>query len=734
MGKDSSASCRRTLLGSRLGQRVVAAVFVSIIIIEAAILVPSYKNYERDLLIRLDDVERTALTSAYLLQAHGSPRNLLITGKILTRHTNLRGATIYALDGTEIGSFGELPELGLEDAATSKNISRLTADGARYEVVWRPSETSLPFLVISRLNADWINGELRAFLWRIVGLVLLISVFVCVITMVIVGKTTLAPLLALRSSLNEASSDPAHADLYVLAPRWSREIDETILALNNLLHRVSKTHREELAMFAAMVKNAHEALLVHDDGGKLIYANAACLELCGFPDIETMARTEFPLFILDGAQEPTSLKTCLFDGALRSEATLIGGGGRRIACDLSAVPLLAKSGKDKVRYLAHMVDITERKATIAALRRSEAKFRNLIEGSLQGVLIYNNSSGIIYANQGVADILQFEIHELPGKRVESFVSKEEWDRFKDFRAQKITDQFELQAIRRDNSTAWLTCIAREIEWDGEIARQLTIVDITQRKAAEEQLRQSQKMEAVGQLSSGLAHDFNNLLTIIQGNLELLDEYSSEDTGTYTFLRAALHATGRGIELTRRLLLFSRRKSLEPQEIDTGKLVRGMHELLGRTLGNKVGIEITTPKYQWPTIADPVQLESVLINLAVNARDAMPKGGTLSISTDNTVVDGQFASHADLEPGEYVTLAVSDTGAGMSPQVAQQIFEPFFTTKEQGKGTGLGLAMVYGFVRQSGGFVSVDSKLNHGTTIKIFLPRVAENTERPGVVS
>jgi signal transduction histidine kinase len=251
-------------------------------------------------------------------------------------------------------------------------------------------------------------------------------------------------------------------------------------------------------------------------------------------------------------------------------------------------------------------------------------------------------------------------------------------------------------------------------------------EVAERMKAEEALRQAQKMEAIGQLTGGIAHDFNNLLTIIVGNAELLQRRLPE--GFERLHRAAdqtVQAAQRAATLTQRLLAFSRRQPLDPKPVDANKLVAGMSDLLRRTLGETVMLETVLGGGLWRTQADPNQLENAILNLAVNARDAMPDGGRLTIETANARLDDAYVE-ALAEPvaaGQYVLVAVSDTGTGMDQATMEKVFEPFFTTKEVGKGTGLGLSQVYGFVRQSNGHVRIYSELGEGTTIKIYLPRL-----------
>jgi len=246
---------------------------------------------------------------------------------------------------------------------------------------------------------------------------------------------------------------------------------------------------------------------------------------------------------------------------------------------------------------------------------------------------------------------------------------------------------------------------------------------------EEALRQSQKMEAVGQLTGGVAHDFNNLLQVIIGNLESLQRHLGHDSGRLQRSAAnAMKGARRAAALTQRLLAFSRRQPLDPKPANANLLVNGLSELLQRTLGEAVSIEVVQGAGLWQIEVDPNEFESAVLNLAVNARDAMADGGKLTIETANAHIDdGYAASHAEVLPGQYVVISVTDTGAGMDPKTIAQAFEPFFTTKAVGKGTGLGLSQVYGFVKQSGGHVKIYSELGQGTTVKIYLPRFAGGT-------
>ncbi len=301
-------------------------------------------------------------------------------------------------------------------------------------------------------------------------------------------------------------------------------------------------------------------------------------------------------------------------------------------------------------------------------------------------------------------------------------------------AQDLTD-FENRYVHKDGTPRWISW-RTSVEGDNVYAygRHVTAEKEAQLALAkaEAALRQSQKMEAVGQLTGGLAHDFNNLLTGITGSLELLQTRVAQgrlgDVNRY--VGAAQGAARRAAALTHRLLAFSRRQTLDPKATDVNRLVAGMEELIRRTMQPEISIEAASDDGVWATLIDPSQLENALLNLCINARDAMPAGGKLSIETTNHSFDGPAAKERELTPGDYVALCVSDTGTGMPPDIVARVFDPFFTTKPIGQGTGLGLSMIYGFVRQSGGQVRITSEVGHGTTVCLYLPRYLGAAEAP----
>jgi PAS domain S-box-containing protein len=285
-------------------------------------------------------------------------------------------------------------------------------------------------------------------------------------------------------------------------------------------------------------------------------------------------------------------------------------------------------------------------------------------------------------------------------------------------------ELEYRIMQADGSVRWVLSRGHTYFEDGKPVRRTGVgVDMTKQRLLEEQFRQAQKMEAVGQLTGGLAHDFNNLLAGISGSLEMMETRIGQgrlgDVDRY--MAAAKGASRRAAALTHRLLAFSRRQTLDPKPTNVSRLVASMQELIQRTVGPGVLIEVSPANGLWPVLVDPPQLENALLNLCINARDAMPDGGRIRIRAANTWLDAQAASQHDVPEGQYLSLCVTDTGIGMSPELASRAFEPFFTTKPIGEGTGLGLSMIYGFARQSGGHVRIDSVVGQGTTVCIYLP-------------
>jgi PAS domain S-box-containing protein len=386
-------------------------------------------------------------------------------------------------------------------------------------------------------------------------------------------------------------------------------------------------------------------------------------------------------------------------------------------------------------------DITEQAATESIAKVNEARLRSLIETVLDTVvdgLVTIDRNGVIQSfNKACVGLFGYAADEVIGRNVNVLMPEPYHSQHDGYIEAYLATGVpkiigigrEVMGRRKDGSTFPMELAVGKSPAAGNHAFVGIIRDLAERHEAErqrEQLRQSQKMEAVGQLTGGLAHDFNNLLAIIIGNLDMLREVRADDAVTNELVRDALESALRGADLTRRLLAFSRRQPLKPERVEINDVISAIVHLLTRTLGENISIEMSLAPNVWPVQVDRAQFEAVIANLATNARDAMPRGGALLIDTQNGHLDAAYAAgHSDVTPGDYVVIEVSDSGTGMPPDVLSRIFEPFFTTKEQGKGTGLGLSMVFGFMKQSGGHVTVYSEPGRGTTFRLYLPRHRE---------
>jgi PAS domain S-box-containing protein len=403
------------------------------------------------------------------------------------------------------------------------------------------------------------------------------------------------------------------------------------------------------------------------------------------------------------------------------------GGVRWLA--VSGRPSRGDSG-DTARVLGVVHDVTAHKE--AAKRASEKRFRALVEHSADVFAVLDADGVYRYVTPAAQHVLGSGPDTLLGRLALADVHPEDVPALRQLFAELLHRPGETRALgarvrRADGSWRWVEGVASN--WLQEPAIRgiaLTLRDVSERKRLEDELRQAQRLEAVGRLAGGVAHDFNNLLTVISGFTSLLLSAPPQDGDTRTAVEQIHKAAERATGLTRQLLAFSRKQILHPTVLDLNQVVSGLGGMLRRLLREDVQVEMRLAEGLWPVRADPQQMEQTLMNLVTNARDAMPVGGRVSITTANRVLDaGQREAYPDLAPGEYVRLAVGDTGCGMDEATLSQVFEPFFTTKEQGQGTGLGLASVYGIVKQSGGSIYAHSVLGKGTVFEILLPRVQE---------
>jgi PAS domain S-box-containing protein len=508
-------------------------------------------------------------------------------------------------------------------------------------------------------------------------------------------------------------------------------------------HRDRVLRERQNARYDAVVESASDAILTLDADGLVQFANSASVSETSFERAELVGRPLGHLFENPAHWHELWDKTLAGGPSLRAvELIARRKDGSRAFLDVSASRWKSDG---RIFVTAILRDITERHAADEALRELNASLEQRVEERTQerdrtwqvsrDMLGVATADGTwISINPAWTTILGWLPDDIRGRTSEWLEHPDDRRKMRDavaalalpeqnaefessFRTRK--GEYRILSWTAVNVDGLLYCVARDIT---EQRRQQDALD-----KAEDALRQAQKMEAVGQLTGGLAHDFNNLLTGISGALELLQIRISQ--GRYKdverYISTAQGAANRAAALTHRLLAFSRRQTLDPKATDVNRLAESMTDLIRNTLGPEIEMTMTNAPELWTTLVDPNQLENALLNLCINARDAMPDGGKLKIETANRTLDGAEAFSFEMRAGDYVCLSVADTGTGMSDEVVQRAFDPFYTTKPLGQGTGLGLSMIYGFAKQSGGQVRIDSALGCGTTIRLFLPRHSE---------
>jgi PAS domain S-box-containing protein len=526
-------------------------------------------------------------------------------------------------------------------------------------------------------------------------------------------------------------------------PLGQRPYSHCLLQISDVTgaaHRERILRERQNARYDAVVESASDAILTLDATGLVQFANSASFRETSFERAELVGRPLDHLFEEPERWQELWVKVLSGDTSLRAvEFVARRKDGSRIFLDVSASRWLSDG---RVFVTAILRDITERHVAEEALHELNASLEQRVADRTQerdriwqvsrdmlGVAATDGTW--ISINPAWTTLLGWLPGEIRGKTSEWLEHPHNRHKMRDaFASVALPEQsaeFESSFRTRDgeyrilswtavNVDGLLYCVARDVT---EQRRQQDALN-----NAEDALRQAQKMEAVGQLTGGLAHDFNNLLTGISGALELLQIRISQGRhkDVERYISTAQGAANRAAALTHRLLAFSRRQTLDPKATDVNRLVRSMTDLINNTLGPEIEVTMTTAPDLWTTLVDPNQLENALLNLCINSRDAMPNGGKLKIETANRTLDAAEAFSVEMPLGDYVCLSVTDTGTGMSEEVVQRAFDPFYTTKPLGQGTGLGLSMIYGFAKQSGGQVQISSALGRGSTISLFLPR------------
>jgi two-component system cell cycle sensor histidine kinase/response regulator CckA len=499
-----------------------------------------------------------------------------------------------------------------------------------------------------------------------------------------------------------------------------------------------ETPQASEAKYRELVQNANSIILRLDTQGRVTFLNEFAQSFFGYTKDEILGQNIIGRIVPERETSGRDLTSMIEDIVrypeqyINNENENMRRNGERVWVAWTNKAIL--DGDDHVtEILCIGNDITERVQAQEALQESEERLRNLVENMPIVCFTFDQQGRILSWNRAAERVYGYTKDEAIGANSYDLIvtpmTKEATDRvIQKVFAGKRVEGSEWQDRDKQGQIGWrIGNTFPLLNADGSVDCGVNLnIDITERKRLEEQFRQAQKMEAVGLLAGGIAHDFNNLLTAINGFARLIQSRLAPDDPCYELTGKILGAGQRAADLVRQLLTFSRKQVIEPRVLDLNDAVVNMDKMLRRVIGEDIELETFPAPDLWPVKVDPTQIEQVIVNLAVNARDAMPYGGTLIIETANVTLDQDYAhQHAEATPGEHVLLAISDTGIGMSGEVQAHIFEPFFTTKEVGKGTGLGLATVYGVVKQSGGHIQVHSEEGDGTTFKIYLPRAEE---------
>lgn len=508
-------------------------------------------------------------------------------------------------------------------------------------------------------------------------------------------------------------------------------------------------HLSDLHRFQLLVSAIHDyAIYMLDVDGRVASWNAGAQRFKGYSENEIRGQHFSRFYTAEdraAAVPEAALKAAAENGKFEAEGWRVRKDGSRFWASVVIDPIRAEDGR-LVGFAKITRDISERKAAADALQRSEQEFRLLVQGVTDYAIYMLDPQGrVTNWNAGARRITGYEKEEVLGQHFSLFYTPEDRERGlpdKALETAAAEGRFEHEGwrVRKDGSRFIASALLEPIaDSDGKLIGYAKITrDITEKqeaaaalKKAEHALLQAQKMEAIGKLTGGVAHDFNNLLQVIAGNLQLLSRDIAGNERAERRLQGALAGIRRGAKLASQLLAFGRRQPLEPKVVNLGRFLGSATDLYRRTLGDAVEVETVIAGGLWNTSVDVVQVENALLNLAINARDAMNGVGKLTIEVGNASLDEAYARlNADVAAGQYVMIAVSDTGAGMTPEIMAQAFEPFFSTKPEGQGTGLGLSMVYGFVKQSNGHVKIYSEPGHGTTVKLYLPRSHETEDLP----
>jgi len=554
---------------------------------------------------------------------------------------------------------------------------------------------------------------------------------------------TLLLTVALASFLLPNSSSPKDFhSLYVL-PQAVRGLVALVFLFDLYtiyqhlqIHRIRRQLLEREELFHLISENAADMIAVVDLEGRRIFNSLSYEKILGYSPEELQESSGFEQIHPDDRErvKKAAMQTRQSGMGTILEYRFRHKKGRWMVLESVASVIRNEKGEPEKLVIVNR-DITERRKTQEALSRSEASFRSLVEGAPHGIYRATMTGQFLEVNPALQRMLGYEsVQELSRADLATqvFLRSADHARMNGLLAEsKVIKDIEMEWKRSTGEPIVVRCSGHRVDGKdgGPDYFEVFAEDVTEKRTLERQLRMAQKMEAIGRLSGGIAHDFNNLLGVIIGYSGVLKKSLDKSQPTYEFATEIEKAGQRAASLTRQLLAFSRQQVLTPSVLNLNSLVTDMEKMLPRLLGEDIHVSLALDSELGNVKADQSQIEQVIMNLAVNARDAMPSGGKLHIQTSNTEMDLAFTrEHPGSKIGSYVMLAITDSGTGMSAETIAHIFEPFFTTKGVGQGTGLGLATVYGVVKQSNGYIWVDSALERGTTFQIYLPRYFEVEE------
>jgi PAS domain S-box-containing protein len=485
-------------------------------------------------------------------------------------------------------------------------------------------------------------------------------------------------------------------------------------------------HSERESLFSAVVESSNDAIITKSLDGTITGWNRAAEQLFGFTAAEAVGNRIDIIVPPDKHAEVREILRRVGKGeAIEHYETLrLHKDGREVDVSIGISPIRSATGAI-VGASKTARDISVSKSTQTALSQEIEERRRIFETSQDLILVTDTRGTFVQVSPSSMTILGYQPAEMIGHSAVEFIHPDDLDstreEMRSARRGQHMRNFETRYVHRNGQAVTLTWMG---VWSEPVRRHFFVGrDLTEKRAAEAQIRQAQKMEAVGQLTGGLAHDFNNILTVITGTIGILADAVADRPQLVAVAKLIDEAAERGADLTKHLLAFARKQPLQPREVDVNALILEVARLLRPTLGEQIEIHPLLARDAWTALVDPSQLTTAILNLALNARDAMPAGGKLVLETNNIYLDEGYANlHSELAAGNYVMIAVSDTGAGIPAGNLEKVFDPFFTTKDVGKGTGLGLSMVFGFVKQSNGHIKIYSEEGHGTAVKIYLPR------------